>query len=293
MPKIKKILSTTLTSGGGTVNLPVTDPYKIYKFTGSATLSSSYNIQASGTPITGMMYELEYEASLALDGNTLTIFGVSIGEELALKNFRVVAYYDGSAWVTKVLIDTTPLPFVTEDMITADAIVTAKIDDDAVTTAKILDANVTTAKIADANITAVKLATDSVTTAKIADNNVTTGKLASQLQVQDIVVPLSFESNEQAMNEIQIDYDFTLTSINFSVTKAIAATDDGTVSFYINGVATTAATKTFAASTAINTADSITFSGNNTGTAGQKIRLTTSKVTAGGKVLATLKITRR
>lgn len=295
MPKIKVYQTEDLTAGGGTINLPADGSAETYVLTSSGTvvLAGNWVVQASGTPVTGTEYRIQYEASLTLGLNTLTIFGTSIPADLALRNFEVIAYYNGSTWVTKILIDVTALPFVSDDMIESSAVTTAKIADSNVTTAKIADSNVTTAKIADSNVTTAKIADSNVTTAKIADSNVTLAKLETALKTYDIVVPLSFETNEQAYNEIQIDHDFTLVSINFSVTKAIAGTDDGTVSFYIDGSPTVAASKTFTASTAINTADSITFSSANTGSSGQKIRLRTAKVTAGGKVLATLKITRR
>lgn len=293
MPEIKKYLTSALTAGGGTLNLPADDTVQIYVLTGSATLAASWVVQASGSPVTGTTFRIQYEADLTLDGNTLTIFGTSIPEDLALRDFEVHAYYNGSAWVTKILLDVTAYPFVTDDAIATDAVTTDKIDDDAVTTPKILNSAVTTDKLNASAVTTAKINNAAVTTDKINDDAVTAAKLADTLLVQSIVVPLSFEANEQGTNEIQIDYDFTLTSINYTVTKAIAATDDGTVTYLINGSPTVAGSTTFTASTAINTSSSITFSGSNTGSAGHKIRLTTAKTTAGGKVLATLKITRR
>ena len=295
MPKIKVYQTEVLTAGGGTINLPVDGSAEIYVFTSSGTvaLAGNWVIQPSGSPVIGTEFRIQYEASLTLGVNSLTIFGTSVPADLALRNFEVIAYYNVSGWVTKFLVDATAFPFISDDMLESDSVVTSKIANSNVTTAKIADANVTTVKIADSNVTTAKIADSNVTTAKIADSNVTLVKLASSLKEENIVVPLSFESGEQAQNEIQIDYDFILTSINFSVTKAIAATDSATISFFINGSPTVANSHTIAASTAINTASSISFASSNTGSAGQKIRLTTSKVTAGGKVLATLKITRR
>lgn len=77
---------------------------------------------------------------------------------------------------------------VTNAMLAANAVTTAKITDanvtaaklasDSVTTAKILDANVTTAKITDLNVTTGKIADSAITSAKIADLTIATGDIA-------------------------------------------------------------------------------------------------------------------
>ena len=68
---------------------------------------------------------------------------------------------------------------VTEGKLAANAVTTAKITDSNVTTAKIADLNVTTAKIADSNVTEAKIANNAVTTAKINNAAVTIAKLSA------------------------------------------------------------------------------------------------------------------
>jgi len=68
---------------------------------------------------------------------------------------------------------------VTEGKLEENAVTSAKITDSNFTTAKIADLNVTTAKIADSNVTEAKIASNAVTTAKINNAAVTIAKLSA------------------------------------------------------------------------------------------------------------------
>jgi hypothetical protein len=67
---------------------------------------------------------------------------------------------------------------VSNTMLAANAVTTAKIADANVTTAKLADNSVTTAKIVDANVTTAKIADSAITSAKIADATIATGDIA-------------------------------------------------------------------------------------------------------------------
>lgn len=115
----------TLTAGGGTENLPVTDPYGEYDIVGSPTLAGSWVIQASGSPVTNTKFIFNYEANVTLNGNNLTIFGLSLTDEQALKHCIIVSKYDGSAWDTKIFPD-----FEQSDIIATSHIIDDAVDKD-------------------------------------------------------------------------------------------------------------------------------------------------------------------
>jgi hypothetical protein len=193
---MKSILAydIALTTGGTeTVALAesAASPYPIgaVRVSGTQTLSSNFLVSPTGTAYKNMQVHVLWEAACTPSGNTVTIFGQAVPEELLSSDFIAVCTYNGSAWKVNLLPDWAATSIVNtsrlEDASVTTAkvvdanITTAKIADSNVTTAKIADSNVTTAKIADANVTAAKLATDSVETAKIKDANVTAAKLAS------------------------------------------------------------------------------------------------------------------
>ena len=98
MPNINTIQEILLTSGGGTVNLPIISPVTLYIVKGLSNLTSSWTIQSSGTPVKGTEYRFRYEADINLNGNTITVFGTAIPETLVDKTHQINAYYDGSNW---------------------------------------------------------------------------------------------------------------------------------------------------------------------------------------------------
>jgi hypothetical protein len=282
MIRNNSIYKYTLTNGGGTLNLPVTDPYTVYRITGVVSLSGSWTIQASGTPVEGDEFRILYEARATLGVNTITIFGLSIPQELAAEDLEIYAYYNGSGWDTKILVDFESLPFITGSMIENDTIEEANIVDDAVTENKILDASITKDKIA----------ADAVTTSKLEDEAVTVAKLYNTIREEVLIVPVSFESNEQGDNTISIPFACTVNSIRYTITKAIAATDAASITLYINGVLMTPNSISIPASTVINSTAVTSVTANNTVTAGQQLKFTTAKTTAGGKALLTVNLTR-
>jgi len=164
--------TVTLSTGTYDVSAPASslfDGILAYRVVGTQTLASNFSISPDGNEIYNAQITVMWEAACTPSGNTVTIFGQAVPEELLDKDFHAVCTYDGSAWKVVLLADWAATSIVN----------TNRLEDASVTTAKIVDANVTTAKVADANITAAKLAADSVETAKILDANVTAAKLAS------------------------------------------------------------------------------------------------------------------
>jgi hypothetical protein len=139
----------------------------------------------------------------------------------------------------------------------------------------------------------VTIGNDKITTVKILDANVTVAKLEANLQTEVITVPVSFETGEQCDNRVKIPYDCTVNEIYAVVTKAIAGTDDATITAK-NGAGTTMTDGviTFSASDPLETAETAIPTANNTVSDGDAIYLTTAKSTAGGKALVSIKITK-
>lgn len=276
------VLETTITNAGGTITLDVGHPYTMYVFKGSPTLSSNCTITSSGTPSLGMEFRMLFRTAFGASSNTLTIFGLPVSNDLVGSSFDATATYNGSSW--DVIINPTfgDLPIITGDMIQFTTINSGNIDNDAITTIAILDEAVT----------AAKLASDSVTTVKVADGAITAAKADSNFKKEVIVVPISFENNEQAGNIITIPYNCTINSITYGITKALAGTDAGIITLSINGSPMTPNTISIPASTAINSTASTTITSNNSVTANQTIKFETSKTTPGGKGLLSVHISR-
>ena len=145
---------------------------------------------------------------------------------------------------------------------------------------------VTTVKILDGNVTGPKIPNDTINV------DHTVAALRRKLQTADI----SFESGEVGAYKIRVPWDCTLDFAYSYVTKAIAATDNGTITFKDNagtvmdtGAGAGTGIITYTASTARDSATSITFTGTNTFSAGELLTIESTKTTAGGKVLLSLR----
>lgn len=283
MPKILIINDTVLTAGGGTVNLVSTDYVDLYRLStsGAVTLTSNYTIQASGTLSEGMEYIFHYTANLDFDGNSLTIMGVAVPAALQAVSLQIRAYYNGSAWEVTMATDFGVEPLIATSMYIGDSVNQAAIGASAVGRTELIDGE----------IIAVKLATDSVIEAKILNGAVTVGKLGGTLKQEVIVVPVSFETGSLANNSIIIPFNCTLITIRTDVVTLIEATDNATISPQINTVSTSPSAITLAGGSAVNTTATnamVTAAI----TAGDELRLITTKTTPGGRALVTLTLLR-
>jgi hypothetical protein len=120
--------TTTLTSGGGTLNLNPDTSENTQVLDGSATLSSSWTVQGSGTPVAGDKFTVIYTSTLTVGANTVTIFGQQLTSSQALAGDLVVtAIYDGTTWQS----------VVTQNATTTSWVETAFLQDNSVTLAKL------------------------------------------------------------------------------------------------------------------------------------------------------------
>jgi hypothetical protein len=135
--------------------------------------------------------------------------------------------------------------------------------------------------------------TDWIHTDDIADDQVTVDKVEDNLTKGLMVIPVSFETGELAANKVEMNFDGTIDKVYAIATKAIAATDDGTVTPKNNaGTTMTGGVITFTASDAVDTAYTASPTANNTFVSGDVLSFTTAKTTVGGKALVTIHYTK-
>jgi hypothetical protein len=289
------------------------------RITGTVTLSGNFNVSPSGTPIKNTSVKVLWEASVTLSGNTITIFGETVPDELAATNFVAECVYDGAAWVVNILPDFAGVGIIGEDRLAASSVTTAKIADDAITLAKVdapgtgkiiygdgagdpkyltiqdaefiigdtvLGATAQTIS-GDATVTkagALTIANGAVTTVKIADDAVTAAKLDDDSNRTQIVIPVSFESaGEIGAVDYKICFPCTIEAIHGTVTKTFTGT--GTHVFKNNGgTVLTGSQIDMSSALLLGNIVSSTPTANNTFAAGDVIRIETSVTgSPGGK----------
>lgn len=251
-------------------------------------------------------------------GDVLKIFGVTIPDELATQEFYFIAHYSttASAWGLLILPDWNGTGIVTADQLASDVVTTAKIIDNAVTLAKMNDlaqgsiivggtSNAPTALPAetdayiligdgtDLNSVAVTgvIGIDNTGLTTFTAGAITASALDTALKTEVLTVPISWETGGIGTFLIKMPYACTITDIYICVTTTIEATDNATVDFKDHSTASMYA-PTFSAGDTIGTVLTSAVAADNAFTAGQLLRIETSKTTPGGTALATLKIVR-
>lgn len=132
-----------------------------------------------------------------------------------------------------------------------------------------------------------------IVAADVTADTLTPSTLTQEGRTEVLNFAVSFEAGEQCDNKILMPYAGSVVTIYAIVTKAIAATDSGTITPKNQGGTTmTDGVVTFSASTALNTAVTTTPTANNTFVAGDILSFTTAKTTAGGKALISVVVER-
>ena len=106
-----------------------------------------------------------------------------------------------------------------------------------------------------------------------------------------ITVPFSFETGEAGDPKIYFPMNVTINKIRAMATKAIAGTDNGTITCGNSTGASASGVITFTASDVINTEKDATPTTNNVVLADSYYYMTVAKTTAGGKGFITLEYT--
>ena len=134
---------------------------------------------------------------------------------------------------------------VSTDSIANDSIHTAKIADDAITTLKIADANITSSKIADDSISYNKLANEFTTVSALSASAVDFSSAQVFTKTLTANDTLTFSNVSTGMvKDLIITGNYTLTLP--SSVKVISGEYDGTVSNFIQIVATNSSTEQWA-----------------------------------------------
>ena len=101
LPSIYEGVESTAVPTSGTKTLLPDVNKKWQVFTGSQTLVGNYTITGTGSQ-DGQEFWIIWNSTLDTNGNTLSIFGLTIPSGDAMGgNFIVVAKYNGSAWIAK------------------------------------------------------------------------------------------------------------------------------------------------------------------------------------------------
>ena len=299
----------------------------ITRINGSVTLTGNLNISPSGTALKNTAIKVIWEASVTITAlNQVVIFGETVPNELAAKNFVAECVYNGSAWVVNILPDFAGTGIIGVDRLAASSVTTAKIADDAVTLAKmagltkgsIIYGNASSDPAAilvggadgrmilgdttnglavvdmsgDATIIktgALTIANSAVTTAKIADDAVTAAKLDDDSNRTQVVIPTSFETaGEIGVLEYKICFPCTIEAIHGTVTKTFVST--GTHIFKDDtGTVLTGSQIDMSSALTLGNIVSTTPTANNSFSAGDVIKIETSTSGAdGGKSVINL-----
>ena len=323
----------TILAAGVTQTFPITDAVDIYDIkanAGAVVLVGNVSITSSGTLSIGSTYSLLIGGGFTLGANTFTVFGATLTAAQVLYAGKVLAYYNGSSWDVYYDRDDTSgnvsiqggdiVAATVTSTALAGGIVNTKLlamaargymprggangvweSVDAKTTGQFVGGNGTDVgpltMSGDATLASgvITVAANAITTAKVLDANITLAKLESKLLIDTIVVDASFESGEVGAGyKIKMNYAGTIGDIYVVATKALAATDAGTVTIKNNAGTTMTVTTpiSFAASDAIGTAYTSAVTANNTFVVGDILTITTAKTTVGGKVKISLKSTR-
>jgi hypothetical protein len=324
----------TITAAGVTQAFSVNDAvqeYNVLASGGAVALAGNVAISSSGTPSVQTTFSFRFGGGFTLGAFSFTFFGVALTAAQALYEQYVTAVFNGSTWDVSIASD---FSNGNKDINGADiinlSIPSGAIANQAIGYTKIANAALEgsimkatvngawTALLAgsagqlivsdslnpnyvtmsgDASIDkngVITINNKVVGTAKIDDGAVTTIKLSADAAADMMPIACSFESGEEGAIKFKMPYTGTITGVYAIATKAIAATDNGTVVLKNNAGTTMTVTSpiVFAASDAFGTAYQSGVTANNSFVAGDLITVLTAKPTAGGKVFLSLIISR-
>lgn len=295
MAYTSNILEITL-DGTGTESalssLSVTDPYEKYILSGAVTAIGNYAIVPTGTPQLGTTYVFEYEAVLDIttNGTTFSLFGTSFNQTQLTSKLEITCYYNGSAWKVKT-VGSLDQAFITSANFSTGAITTAALANDSITDAKLATMTVSSLKYGDSlgDPGNIALGSDQVA--------VGNGTTIVARDIADLVTGqrnmLNFEVGFLAASSVyKIYFPITLLTthihaISLQICEIMAGTDNGILTVETSsGVISNFSGLAITASAVPGTqfapgapADNYDLGANSW------IKVTTSKTTAGGKLI--------
>lgn len=300
---------------------------------GGGQLGANMFFGCNGTPYAGLEYTFIYDPTYLSGSGIYGVYFMGTRVLVADQNISalyVVCYYDGSQWLVRVLGDicggeawlggssimngtlygnkliqySTPLDRISVSPARGYAFragIGGVLETfSAATSGQILIGNGTDlisspvtgdVTISGSGVTAI--GSNKVITSTINTGAVTLGKLETILKTEVEFLNISFESGETGDFKIEMPYAGSLVGIYAYVYKAIASTDNGTITPKNNaGTTMGSGTITFTASDPRGTAYTSVPSTNNTFVIGDILTFTSAKTTAGGKVTLSLSIIR-
>ncbi len=220
-----------------------------------------------------MLFKIEYLGGVTSDvsgGKYVSFFGQEITDKQALYRCSIIAMYSGGAWNVHVV----PSMGLYQTFGTIPGYC-------------IEDGTLFATAFPDDKLTSQKLNVASMA------GYITPAMLSTSAATELLIVDVSFESGELGDFKIKIPYACTVLEFYSYAIKAVAGTDNGTITPKNNaGTTMTSGVITYTASDARGTAYTSTPSANNTFSAGDFLTLTTAKTTAGGKIQMSIKIQR-
>lgn len=258
--------SYALVAGGQTKSIDVRDSNITYEITGTATITSDNVFESTGALSAGVVYTWKYNATATYSGGTVIFHGVAMTATQALKQYLVIAEYNGSTWDVDFIPDLADDGVIEASKLATDSVITAKIAANAVTTAKLPNSTLTT---------------DGVTLAKMA--YLPSGTIIGNDGAGD-AVPQALSITEV---RTMLDQDVTLTGDVTGTATQTFGTGVTTVATTIaNDVVTTAKIAANQVTNAKMADDSITLT--NLASTGELESLTTSSPTPNSTALTVL-----
>jgi hypothetical protein len=181
---------------------------------------------------------------------------------------------------------------IIEQKLATDSVSTVKIQDDAVTNDKIGVDAVQSAQIQDNAVISSKILDGAVTNQKIADASISANKLDAETQLVTLQANITAETGEQGEYQIPVGFKCDVVEIISRVYGPVAATDNWTIQ-PANGAGNMDVTVTHLAGAAFGDTQSVVPTVNTEVLAGGVIKLTSAKVTAGGKANIFAKVRRK
>lgn len=288
-----------LSPDGQTTELRLESPSTVYRLytdkldSGAILLAGivvkQKNSDLADTPL-GTTYVFKYEAILTYNGSgTIVVFGRELTEVEAKKESWITSTLaldenQNLTWITDIEYDLSNSQCITQDKLDTDSIYAEDAD---------LEAGIDNNKL----ITPLRLQTwllgivknTSASKFVVTDaDNILIDYAFYDFKTKEI----SFEVDEQGDNKLVIPFNFKVISIIHTVTKTIAASDDGTITAKINGTAITDGEATIPQDSVVDDVVTATPTALFTGSAGDTLSLVAAKVTEGGKVFTQINLQR-
>lgn len=118
--KIPSYTEIELTAGGGVQNISPSDSGNFYLITGTSTLIADWTIQYDASysisEQEGMEAVFKWRANIDLDGNSITILGTTLTDEMVSKQGTFTFEYTGATWIMKWKPDHEETDFITTQL---------------------------------------------------------------------------------------------------------------------------------------------------------------------------------